>query len=1047
MIKYLKDMFENFSQDLASFSYILTKIKPVQKDSILESIQTCFESSEDPSCKLFVQDLLNKKDKIAVLDPLSNNNKEIQKILFDNQFIKPCLKLTFSNSSKRAIEKQFELNFNFVIESFQRDEFDLAVFKLDEMIFLAEISKFKDLFFEITKLRSKLFENNFDRDIQYFNNTIQSNRVLGQNQLENYQKLLEKAERSEIFFKKFQDFSINSIVTQNLNDQFTFVQINMQTECLESLKISMDNFKMLKQNFSNKKDILFSNQEYENACKLLLDNLIKSYLIIEKNPSFEVLIKEIQSVRQIVLNFSDHLKEQNEFDFDFSRLKVILKSNLELNSNKIVYRVNNEDYLEIDLDLLVSTDLFFQNALNNTDILELIPLETIQVYQKKFLAKNVREYLLELKSEIEQELSSFCCAEDSIVKIYFNQFHQIKQKENFDEFSSKIYTEVFKLIKSFISNLCNKLMDKLKEYFNSETRVNSLFDFKSDMKYFKLFIWFDELNKAKLFERSYLKLQTFLLEEFDYDFEQIEALKFGLENFLMLQNAEKLLEKLDKKFSKLIQEFPILEDKLDRVNRIFKDKINADLTRISMEMERFMKNPELLDYSLIEAILNFLNSLQNKNKYAIKYEQEIKSFLLKRINTLIKQIEQNLILIDESAMLNDQSKLKKESFCLKNSIRELYLLETNYKDLFERYSKVDWRTDFLEKASDIINQNENSIIYEEYKIVYKNNLICKELSQIDRYLKSNISVEKSFTDLFIIYCGKMADIKKALWEKCENCIKSHDYFMLITNLKKIEDIKADYSFLIGLLIESLSNLLNKALRRSKYKFDKELVEQVNESLDIFKSAKEKLAIFFKISNLNSSKKNEGFISKILDFIPLKLDLNLPEIQNEKTESSKIYLEKITELDRVQEEIISNLREHVKELILAIEDRIKYLDFELADKQIELLLQIEDRMDYLDETSLEKIKIFKIKPNSLHLKRLSQLSIKDYSSYPPREIYSRLKLEMRKEFVIMVSKSFEEPIKFSKKSSDLDELEKYIRYLNDEMQEFVKLSIKNKRNKF
>lgn len=141
--------------------------------------------------------------KLIIIDPINGDYKSVLESLIDeNNFIKTpsrVMNITYSEKSKIKVEKQIQTHFDFIDKALVRNENDLAMHKLNEVVELKNLVKQADVNERIDLIGKgiiKKYNQEFEKFIKTFNNKIEENETIKEHDVEEYKKYLKKSQDS-----------------------------------------------------------------------------------------------------------------------------------------------------------------------------------------------------------------------------------------------------------------------------------------------------------------------------------------------------------------------------------------------------------------------------------------------------------------------------------------------------------------------------------------------------------------------------------------------------------------------------------------------------------------------------------------------------------------------------------------------------------------------------------------------------------------------------------------------------------------------------------
>ena len=465
------------------------------------------------------------------------------------------------------------------------------------------------------------------------------------------------------------------------------------------------------------------------------ENEIKTLIEKEESLNTKIKLKE-----QDIENLNKQIEESKKNKFDYENLKETNRQ-LNIENENLKTTLNNLNKLTENLknDIQNYKDQIEEiNGKNNT-----LKNDRVYVLNDAFVSKEKNKELINENELLKRENEEYKNVNDTLlVKI-----------ENYDNLKEDEYKERLNKIKENLENKYKNDIEKLNNNLSklTESKIQYLSQQNNELKE-KLLNKEKELNLLlKSNENESLEKQSYinsLKDEIEYNKIQMKLKEDDLkrlnnvynENIKIieyLQNENKMLKEKNKV---LIDEFHIMisqsKDNEIALNNKIKllESQNKDYEQFESELDRLLINNSLTSIT-DEKSIEFINTLKNlpeNNKKRIS--QCI--LLTTRIQEL--NIEINKLKNDYNDLLNDNKKLKDESFINKN-------IASQMKDPYEY----------------IINQlNEKNNMIEKYEI---------ELEDLNKKLKALLNENQYLNE-------KLNDTEK-------------DLKTILTNRNKIEELE------------------------------------------------------------------------------------------------------------------------------------------------------------------------------------------------------------------------------------------------------------------
>jgi hypothetical protein len=461
----LSSMFPNFEEDIKYFTYVYTNYQNEKqiKDILRFALRSLNERNEnnETSLKAFeilITDMYEKafKNPLILIDPINGDREEsLSKIVLSNYFMNRLagrISDSLSSKSQDKLEKQIDKHFQSVKKSIEIFDYNLTIYKLDQLAKLKDILKKPDInrrFDAIIQILIENFHKQFNNKNDEFKNKIQKNVLFSDTEVNDLKMFMKNIKNSDKLSKYVDDDPDDKIENKfelfkkNLCDAFTeclnnLIKKGVHSEAenivngMDSLKKLLDNFRELDQ----ENDFL---NVYEKTKLILSDEIKKLYdetksVFIEDedfddlNSNYETLsndgsIKrtEIDYNFQFFKNLSENLKKlknlnealKNHLDENslcYTELKTYVY-NMILDTGKrfdyALVKTNEEEIIDnIDKMKTVTKDLnnacsYFNSAASCTSLHEHIQVNLIKDSQEEFKLKLISyfESLLNILNE------------------------------------------------------------------------------------------------------------------------------------------------------------------------------------------------------------------------------------------------------------------------------------------------------------------------------------------------------------------------------------------------------------------------------------------------------------------------------------------------------------------------------------------------------------------------------------------------------------------------------------------------------------------------
>ena len=446
----LSSMFLNYEEDIKYFTYVYTYFKNEKEvKGFLKSIQDDLKGRKEndettwKAFEILIADMYKKafRNSSILIDPISGDREEsLSKILLSNDFmirLQGRISDSLSCKSQDKLEKQINKHFQSIKNSIETFDYNLTIYKLDELAKLKDILKKPEInrgFETIIQTLIVNFHKQFNNKKEEFKNKLKKNvsfsdaevndLIMFMKNIKNSDKLSKYDDTDDKIENKFELLKTNlcEIFTECL---FELIKKGVHLEA-ENLAIGMDNLKKLLDKFA---ELDKENDEfvkvYEKTKAAISDEIKKLYEETKSafikdndfddlNSNSEVLkndasIKraEIEFNSQFFKNLSDNLKKlkyinetlKNHFDESslcYRELNNFVYKMILDTSEKFDYAlikkdeediINNIDEINMLTNDLNDTCCYLKSAASCTSLHEHIQLNLIEKCQEEFKIK------------------------------------------------------------------------------------------------------------------------------------------------------------------------------------------------------------------------------------------------------------------------------------------------------------------------------------------------------------------------------------------------------------------------------------------------------------------------------------------------------------------------------------------------------------------------------------------------------------------------------------------------------------------------------------
>jgi hypothetical protein len=870
--------YEKYNKDYIKIDNEISKINKEEINKLVNKKEV-YQYVEKVNIEEF---LINYKENISKLEKLNKEKHEYEIILKKyNKQLKIINEETYNNY-KLKLE---EIDKIYNKEILEQLKYKTNILNLED-IEIKDIDKQHNEIIILEKEINKINENiNKLKNIE----VIEKNKTINEENYKYYKNILDK-------ILKIYD---NEISINNYNGTLKDIK-DLEIEDMKKIYINLEKYKEEKNNLEKEEykigqlDIKINNKyinnenEYNKELKLLeikkieleklnnqLDKIKNDYTKIKTiiNEKY----KGIKNLKCIINNDNDLCNVEGQI--------TIIKENINNLNKKYLINLLNNDYNKKEID-----DIFKQENINIKYLKENIDKIYHYLNNNNKVIDNNKEKLEKDLNNFNKEIEKYKNNKLFIEKIeYENKL--VNKEKNKEEIINKIeiynkkYEEIQKELKNYILNKeidekQNKLNDINKRKIELNYLINNLTEQLYNILYYKEFIEKEIIH--------YKKYQNYLINKGELDNYEKDKKQFINKHDIIIKNMYNIYYY----YLELPKDIKLYEETLLYV------KTEKDLEDINFKIVNLEKeNKNNLSY--IENIFN--------NYIILKDELELYN-KNKEYKIKIKELKE-----------------KELRYIQNNKLKEIYILELDKINKFEKYINNKNSNIKYEKEIELLNNEinklqENINIEKENSIIMEIKLQEKDLSIINTEIINN---ENKKTDL----------------KDKEEELKNIKLKLNINELYKIIINGNEYpSILLELYIVQIEKELNNNIHY--FMDDKIRLKKENKKLELYKENKNG----GRISLLHSSNYEQLIICSLIKLI----------LKNNNIYSTSDILMIDEVIDDINEENYHKLKllmevlhkNYRKMIIVTHNDKIKSLLKNLEIENHEINIQIKNERSYI-----------------------------------------------------------------------------------------------------
>jgi hypothetical protein len=861
-------------------------------------------------------------------------------------------KFSIAERTRGALENQIRRHQLSIISALKRHDFELILYKLNELSFLMENlseSFIKHIYEECTQeIQSQLLRD-FETSTKVFEKCLINNNVLEESDINNFRICLKNLNIAKKLCKHL-DQNFFDTITYNDN---LMMSVDLMCDNVDELEVHnplvrhiLDKLKLLAESFE------FVEGKYDIILGKLESKVEK---IIEKFPS---LLKEhkVEEVALLIINF-EIIKENLKNHFKNTNIELkknqITKKYLDYlrkltkSSIEILERYQNipdEKEIEVCFSVLEKT--------LRSEIKKVIELEQIEQLQKN-LEEKVKKVFEDIKNKINQNL--LCeseSKEDSLkeIELLVNVMLKLRKIQKIENLTSNIYYSSTDLIVSFVRKMREDIEKMIPLLLRNED-VNT----KNLCKYIL------SIKNATWLENVKPGVNTIVISSIEEIInDHIDKLQKTLKKMKLTQLSH--IPEVYKIYSQIYslepleKVIPLIKTSIQDTSNIMLDRSKLVLKKISNEYQDI--DLEYLDFKRAASDFDQLNELENQECQLILYLQEyttaidaifgvidkFKTYLYK--NT--ENVYNNIININDNTSYHELMANAQKFNEYLNILLDIQKHATLLEYFFKEKKFLFWKNNLKQLHRTIRKEMEESLNCKDANTLIMKINICAAFSLIDDIMDQ----DSKFQQIQLEFQSEMNKEAPSAFNQIMSAISNNKLKLVYQEIDNFKNstVPSFYNY-----YPKIRNALESQLRQ---------IAKLTNSLMI------NISQNFNIENIN-------FITENLELI------------NYAKEKFIDYIEDLSFLENCYNQVCSRLSSKIDSYIDDTIFLIKKYNFH--DSNIfrkELFHIIQTSQEYLEEEVFEKFKtVHEIYDEHLNqlLDTYKTLDVYEYFTFKPRDI--------------------------------------------------------------
>ena len=999
-------MFINFEDDIKHMAYIYTQFKKSEEQGLrqkLVEIRNILSEGKnvDHCFKLIVEDMLMKSEEnMIILDPINDDQIKVLKTIMDASYInepKKHFKINLNETARNKIINQMNKHFSCIEKSILRKDFDLALFKFDELISLKGLIDEKEInerFNVIVQSFLKNLSKESNVCISNLNRVIDGNNLISSSNQSDYISLLAKAKEYEPIIKRLGDrtLSMYEELNENLIQQSKAIDERLKKKNIfneiDGIKLDLNNLrKIMEIKLSNndtdersKKHKQELAEIYQNACNNINEKIEENGTLIKTSIDKNDLDKaaaELSKLKKLSKNFSEF---SDKFS-DLEKFEKLISNNIKNYSKEYEKILKKDEINDGDLKKIIEIDSYFHQAANNFSLHEHINSSEIENLYNDFQRKVVKFFESTNKSVKESlNLDEFNLKraknEFDSVQSSFSQMKKLRESENIERITNEAYADSIKILTSLIKLIKNEINSNVDSILSQKDDEN--YDkLLNNLKLLKKLSWVEE-HKKNLYNNASLDIEEDILEKLDNLQRSLKGVSFSIENN---ENIGKTFSILSKMFANepLKEIYPEVEKTFSLNKKWLEDELRREFQKIIDKIDENLAKNDLkseINYDFIEQGVSFIEASKIiPDAYkpdSRKAQEKVQTFLKKRFGLIKDELDESFDFIDLQTNAQNQAEAADKARKMNNYFLEIEALKQNYRkthlylpsDIQSEEFLTNWAKKINEKYDELEKDIEANKQTEDFGYLNDKLASVKAFSKLENFLK-----EPKFKNLYNKYNIRQIQDSKILYNSCKEMIESLNFENLGESLVKFNSTD-----------EASQNYINNL----KIKLNAKLKTICKETLF-----------------------NAKIVEKLDEKMLQNIEKNFESVVNAK-ENVKTFIENIEEINQFEKDVKNTMNQSVIKYLESIEEAIKKLDMVLGEQMIQHILHVRQFIElFIEDSTLLRINNLNTDQKNFvvnTIENFKNYEISEYVHHSPKEIYDKL----------IGDEDFEEPIKVLKK---------------------------------
>ena len=960
----LAGLIPKIKNEIRAFSYIFTKYPENEKDTIHQSLINISETMNEQEksdisfMNLFDDMLLKTKRQTLVLDPVKDEPKEFLYELLRSTAIedpKEVFQFSITDKSKNIVNNQIRLYQLRILSAIQRYEYSVIKYYLDQIKYLNSLLNqvnIEQIYLSCVASLSKHLSDEYEKGTLMLDRCLIDQNILTVNDIKQYQTYIDHANQAEQLRNDHFDETVlhSGAFIQYLFRLMKKIEDELKEKAIDdpSVKNSFDKIGLVVKNFPD-----FSN-EYRSVQKLFTEkiqteiDLFKEFISKDQFQGGVISMTKLSSAVNILHeHFSDGYIEEK-----YRLLKEYLLDNLTHSVNGLQLIFQKPKFDELDIGQINTCLDKLDKALQTIDIEKHISKNEI-----KELRQSVVSTIVTLFKRLVEETENEFKKEDGWQHLgnLLQQLYLIQTIPSVIPETSQIYYATLgKVIESItalrrdVQDLLSKLIHE-RQKINYEKLVQHLMNLRS-------ISWIEKYREG--FYASVTKnVEQLIVQHVDELKRSIVSINLDLEHSHKMESISEMLHQINtmkhfKDFVSSISE-PIQEANdhvIKVVNQVF------DTIEKTFDLKK-LKDSEIttIDSTKAEKAFKYFDACNNlsfllKRNY-IQISANLENFIrIYSINVLQKEMNTSFEVIKIS---QNSSEIIENVCLLAARLHEISEINTNCprvsSHFFQKKLMQDWQTNLSSYHVDLSTQMQQLSFTQSTGELNTKLSTVRALSKLDKFLEN-----VRFIDLYNTYQTVFFTQNTDLGQQVTEAIARFEYPRVAQIMSSLESTAVGQH-----LCREATRILNTSI--------KQLIEETQD-----------------LATILGSEISETEVRPIVD--------NLRKMERAKLSVDK-YLDESNKINECIEVVKMIIEEGMKRNIGRVKVLTKNHNFSDADKKTQTIRRVRNCLGtYCTNEITEQIKkLDEVRSTVIStdiLGRYRKLNIREYSSYPPKDIFQQ-----------------------------------------------------------